>query len=198
VPRVRPTPLIDAVSDSHRRLIDQVGRMDDAQVRWPSRLPDWTRGHLITHLARNADSHTWMFEGAAIGEVRQQYPRPNMRNEDIASGAFRGAAEQLDDLMAACARLEGAWRDLPDDAWDRQGEVGPGPRPMHEILFRRWREVEVHLVDLDVGYAAADWPDDYAAGELARGLPRLAERADPATLAAWLLRRGPAPDLGPW
>ncbi len=164
----------------------------------PSRLPGWTRGHVITHLARNADSHTWMFGGAAIGEVRRQYPRPGMRAADIEAGAPRGASEQYEDLGQACARLELAWRDLPDDAWDREGEVGPGPRPMGEILFRRWREVEVHLVDLDVGYSAADWPAAYVAAELERGLPRLNERADPATLVAWLLGRDSAPELTPW
>jgi maleylpyruvate isomerase len=195
---VRPVLLIDAVTDAHGRLVDRVGGLDDAQVRAPSRLPDWTRGHVLTHLARNADSHTWMFEGAAAGEVRRQYPRPGMRNLDIEAGAARGAAAQLQDLREACTRLEQAWHDLSDDAWDREGEVGPGPRSMHEILFRRWREVEVHHVDLDLGFGPADWPEAYVAAELERGLPRLTERADPAALLAWLLGRDTAPELSHW
>ncbi len=195
---VRPDLLIDAVTDAHRRLVGRVDGLDDAQVAAPSRLPGWTRGHVITHLARNADSHTWMFEGAAIGEVRRQYPRPDMRTLDIEAGAPRGAAAQAQDLREACARLEQAWRELPVDAWERKGDVGPGPRSMLEILFRRWREVEVHHVDLDVGYTLGDWPDAYVAGELERDLPRLVERAGPAALAAWLLGRGPAPALDPW
>jgi maleylpyruvate isomerase len=195
---VRPDDVIEAVTDAQRRLVDQVDGLDDDQVAAPSGLPGWTRGHVITHLARNADSHTWMFEGAAMDEVRPQYPRPAMRADDIAAGAGRGADEQADDLRQACRRLEQAWDDLPDQGWDRLGVVGPGPRPMRDILFRRWREVEVHHVDLAVGYRPADWPADYVAGELARGLPGLAERAGPEALVAWLLGRASAPELAPW
>jgi maleylpyruvate isomerase len=195
---MRPDPLIAAVTEAHRNLLDDVDRLGDAAVAAASRLPGWTRGHVLTHLARNADSLTWMFEGAAIDEVRRQYPRPNMRNLDIEAGAARGAAEQRLDLREACARLEQAWAELPDDAWEREGIVGPGPRPMSEIVFRRWREVEVHHVDLDLGFSTADWPDAFVAAELERGLPHLVERADPVALVAWLLGRDPAPELGPW
>ena len=39
-----------------------------------SRLPGWSRGHLLSHLARNADGVRGMVEGAIVGEEREQYP----------------------------------------------------------------------------------------------------------------------------
>jgi maleylpyruvate isomerase len=195
---MRPADLIEASEEAHRRLVTAVAELEDQQVRGPSLLPGWTRGHVITHLARNADSHAWLFEGAGLGEVRHQYPSMEKRSEEIEAGAGRSARELAADLGLACARLEGAWRDLDDDRWDREGIVVSGSRTMAEIVFRRLREVEVHHVDLDIGYAPSAWPPAYVDGELRRRLVGLPGRADHRALVCWLLGRGEAPDLGPW
>lgn len=172
--------------------------MDDEEVRAPSKLAGWSRAHVVTHLARNAESHVWLFEGARLGEVRHQYPQPEIRETDIEAGATRTAVELARDLGQSCEALETAWRNLGDDLWERTGVVTPGSRTMSEIVFRRLREVEVHHVDLDVGYSSADWSTTYVEGELRRRLPGLADRADRSALVEWLLGRAPAPELGPW
>ena len=195
---MRPSEEIEACAAAHRRLLATVGTLSDDDVRGPSLLPGWTRAHVVTHLARNADSHVGLFEGARVGEVRRQYPQKGMRELDIESGASRTADELANDLRRSCAALEAAWRDLGDELWDRQGEVASGLRPMSEIVFRRLREVEVHHVDLDVSYTAADWSDVYVEGELRRRLAGLAGRANHRALVEWLLGRSAAPDLGPW
>jgi maleylpyruvate isomerase len=168
------------------------------------------RGHVITHLARNADSHVWLFEDAAAGEVRHQYPttdsseaRPERgtnptRAADIEAGAGRSADELRDDLIASCERLEAAWRALPGDLWDREGIVAAGPRTMTEFVFRRLREVEVHHVDLGLGYSPSDWPAVYVEGEFSRRMRGLPDRADHLALVTWLLGRAEAPELSPW
>ena len=189
---------IEAARAAHARLTATVAALSDSDVATPCLLPGWTRAHLISHLARNADSHTWVLEGARIGEVRDQYPRPGMREADIEAGAGRDAAALLDDLRSASARLEAAWAAMPDDAWARECRMSAGVLPAEELPFRRLREVEVHHVDLGLGYSPAEWPAAYVDGELARSLPRLQARADGAPLAAWLLGRGPAPDLTSW
>jgi maleylpyruvate isomerase len=195
---VRPDDLIDACAAAHRRLLASVDSLDDEEVRGMSLLPGWSRGHVVSHLARNADSHVWLFEGAAVGEVRRQYPTRDKRAEDIESGARHTAAQLRTDLHAACERLESAWRELSDDLWDREGIVAAGPRPMREIVFRRLRETEVHHVDLDVGYVPSQWPRIYLDGELFRRLPALPDRANHVALLSWLLGRGEAPELSPW
>ena len=194
----RPYDLIEAAEVAHRQLVASVESLDDDGMRAPSLLPDWSRAHVISHLARNADSHTWLFDGAGVGEVRRQYSSLEARQHDIESGAQQTAQELREDLRASCERLESAWVALGDDAWDREGMVAVGARTMREIVFRRLREVSVHHVDLDVGYTPSHWPKIYVEGELARRLPGLADRADQAELISWLLGRGSAPTLKPW
>jgi maleylpyruvate isomerase len=201
MPRVVAAPprgLIAACSAEHRRLIADVDALDDDAMRGPSRLPGWLRAHLVTHVARNADSHTWLFEGAAAGEVRHQYPTLEARQRDIDAGVDRSARDLRDDLRVACERLESSWSVLPDDAWEREGIMVAGARTMREIVFRRLREVSVHHVDLDVGYSPTDWSATYVESELSRRLAVLADRADHVALVVWLLGRGDAPDLSSW
>lgn len=63
--------------------------------------------------------------------------------------------------------------------------------------FHRLREVEVHHVDLGLGYDATRWPDAYVARELPRAVATLPHRLqDPVArrqLVAWLLDRGDEP-----
>jgi len=81
----------------------------------------------------------------------------------------------------------------------RQGIMTADPRTMVEILAHHLRNVEVHHVDLDIGYGISAWPAAFVAGELSKRLRALPHRADHAELLAWLLGRAPAPHLaGPW
>src|SRR5439155_7551235 len=48
--------LVDGCIGAHRRLLATLEVVDDATARGLSQLPAWTRGHVLTHLARNADS----------------------------------------------------------------------------------------------------------------------------------------------
>lgn len=70
--------------------------------------------------------------------------------------------------------------------------------PATHLPFARWREVEIHLVDLGLGHRAADWPQPLVERWLPELLERLPTRTDPAALMAWVLGRGPAPELRPW
>lgn len=72
----------------------------------------------------------------------------------------------------------------------------------------RWREIEIHRLDLDLGYRPSDWSPDFVEFHLARELPRLSERAPDisvpelpaAQLLAWLVGRGGhgLPQLPSW
>jgi maleylpyruvate isomerase len=151
------------------RAYDQVSAaidslMDDA-ARGASRLPAWTRGHVLTHLARNADGNRNMVEGAIRGEERQQYPGgADQRTDDIEAGAHRDARALVEDFRSSQQALANAWGRVPDDGWSRYGVwLATGRRPIEAGLRARRRELLVHLVDLDLGVRPVDLPEDFVA-----------------------------------
>jgi maleylpyruvate isomerase len=191
---------------AHRSLRVTLGRLDDETARRPSLLPDWTVGHVLTHLARNADSHVRILEGALAGEHLEQYPGGvEQRAADIDKGAHRPAYELVDDVVATFARLEETWDRMTPEAWDGYGTARGEKWPCTDLPFYRWREVEIHHADLGMAYGVADWPEAYLAEELPialAGLPaRIPDPAARARLLAWLLGRGDQPALDglePW
>jgi maleylpyruvate isomerase len=196
---------LDACRDASARLRATLDGLDDATARRPSRLPEWTVGHVVTHLARNAHSHVRMLEGAIAGRVADQYEGGLQgRAADIAAGAGRPAAELVADLNRAMDDLDDTWGRIPPEVWGAgHGRMGNGELcPCAEMPARRWREVEIHRVDLGLGAEPADWPDAYVELELPRALAQLPDRlspADRATLLAWVVGRVEAPPaLPPW
>lgn len=205
VPPLETAAALAGAREAHARLLVGLADLDDAAVSRPSRLPGWTVGHVVTHLARNADAHVRMLEGAANGEIADQYEGGvEGRAAEIEAGAGRAAAEQVADLAEAIARLELAWDAATEAVWAH----GFGRNPVGELLacadlpFRRWREVEVHHADLGLDFGPAEWTAAYVDTELPRslaGLPARLSLDDRRTLLAWLLgRAGDPPPLPPW
>lgn len=161
--------LADAL-EATAALVDTVSRMSDDDARTPSLLPGWTRAHLVTHVARNADALAHVLSGPAAGEVRAQYPSLAERDAGIEAGARRSAAELLDDLVTACRRWEDAAHQVRAGHLDELGARLPeGPTfPLRKVGMFRRTEVEVHHADLEAGYAAADWPADFVAALMGR------------------------------
>ena len=169
-PRDTDFPHLDETVEATAALVDTVSRMSDDDVREPSVLPGWTRGHVITHLARNADALAYVLGGPAAGEVRPQYRSRDERESDIEAGAGRTAAELLDDLVGACGRWDHAANLVHAADLDKLGArlpEGPTYAVRKVGMFRR-TEVEVHHADLAAGYTAADWPADFVSRLLDR------------------------------
>ena len=154
-------PGLDHVVESTAALIDTVSRLSDADVREPSLLPGWTRAHVITHVARNADALRNVLHGAEIGEVRAMYVSDEERDAAIEVGADGSAAELLEDLSAACHRWDHAANEVHASHLGGIGkrvDEGEGPTfPVRRVGMLRLTEVEVHHADLGCGYTAADF-----------------------------------------
>ena len=162
---------------AHARLLERIDGLTDEQCASASLLPGWTVGHVLTHLARNADSHVLMLQGALEGRVAAQYPGgPEQRNADIEAGAGRAAAEQLADIAESAARLEAAWAAMAPEAWAGEGESVFGKVAVNDLPFRRWRETTLHHTDLGLGYEWSRWPADYVRLELGRMTMQWASR----------------------
>jgi maleylpyruvate isomerase len=179
-------------------LLHSVSGLDDETARGPSLLPGWSVGHVLTHLARNADSVVWRLEGAALGEVRDQYPGGlAQRSDDIEAGSGRPAAELVADVAQTSAAVDRVMSELPTAAWDAPSRTSRGVvESSRDAVLSRWREVVVHHGDLGLGDVPL--PPELVAAWLPRELLRLGERTEPAALLAWVIGRGPAPELAPW
>jgi maleylpyruvate isomerase len=187
------------------RLLALVGRTPDLTA--PSLLPGWTRAHVAAHLAGNARSHVRMLGGLP------QYPGGAAgRSADIDALAADPAAA-VAALRDSAAELERAWRTAD---WRSEVQLlDEQRRPAATLAWARWREVEVHAVDLAVdgpgGYGPRDWPRPFLDRLLAElrsrtDLPSIDDvRGGDADLAAWLSGRsggeglsGRLPDLPAW
>jgi maleylpyruvate isomerase len=191
---------------SHQRLINTVSQLDDATVRKPSILPGWTVGHVLTHIARNADGHVHRLEGALRGEEVPRYPGgPAQRDAEIEEGAGRDAEELLDDITSSAVRLQETWRRCEAEGWPNTHLMAGDKFRINESPLRRLREVEIHHADLGLDYNAQDWPEDYVRWELAATLPSVPDRLDgdeqSRIFLSWLIGRSDLPPgfrLGQW
>ncbi|GAA3494245.1 maleylpyruvate isomerase family mycothiol-dependent enzyme [Streptomyces prasinosporus] len=157
------------------RLLSAVDALDDAAVTQSSRLPGWTRGHVLAHLARNADALVNVLQG------RPMYVSGEARDADIAQGAPRPLGEQLADVRESAERFRAACA-APAD-WSRTVELRNGVTDRAaRVPFRRWIEVELHHVDLGIGYELEDLPAEFVEREIDFLARRFAGHRDvPAT-----------------
>jgi len=149
-----------SVRDATDRLLTAAAKLDNASVAGPSRLPGWTRGHLLAHLARNADALANVLEG------RPMYASGEARDAEIERDAPRPLDVQLTDLRDSAARFQETGA-APAD-WSRTVELRNGVTDSaSRVPFRRWGEVELHHVDLGIGYELEDLPAEFSDREIA-------------------------------
>ncbi|QSS90140.1 maleylpyruvate isomerase family mycothiol-dependent enzyme [Streptomyces sp. M54] len=151
---------LGAVRGATERLLDAAGRLDNASIGEASRLPGWSRGHVLTHLSRNADALVNVLRGLPM------YASSETRDADIAAGAPRPAAEQLKDVRESADAFQAVAAEPAD--WTRTVTLRNGVTDSAARLpFRRWVEVELHHVDLGIGYELEDLPADFVEREIA-------------------------------
>ena len=137
--------------------------LDPARLAAPARLPGWTRGHVLSHLARNADALVNLLTWARTGTEARMYASPAERADGIEAGAHRALPEQLADLAAAGQRFAAAAAAVPPGRREFTVLSGQGREiPASEVPWLRVREVWLHLVDLDAGDGIDAIPADVA------------------------------------
>lgn len=203
------------LADAHGRLVAHLETMSGTPEASPgaaTALPGWTRGHLLTHLARNAEGLLRILDGAERGESVEQYPGGAVgRAAGIDAGADRPWDVLVDDVRDTAAALDA--KIAGQQRWDGGGvNSGGAPLPTADVPFLRCREVLIHHVDLSVdGYGPDDWPAEYVREELRRlemawnarkpmgatGLPPAALSLPPVTRLLWLLGRTSIDGLPP-
>jgi maleylpyruvate isomerase len=146
------------VAQATQRLLGDTIAVSDEAWREPSRLPNWTRAHVATHLARQADAIGRLTEWARTGERRDMYSPADQRDKEIDAGAGRAGLELQIDLDTSAGRLAEAFAALDEaNAWDAVVELRGGMRvPARLLPLARLLEVIIHHVDLDIGFEVGD------------------------------------------
>ncbi|MFE3830519.1 maleylpyruvate isomerase family mycothiol-dependent enzyme [Streptomyces sp. NPDC059092] len=198
---------LEAVREATERLLSAAAALDNAAVAAPSRLPGWSRGHLLAHIARNADALVNVLEG------RPMYPDAATRDTDIGRDAPRPLAVQLADVRDSGDRFLRAGA-APAD-WTRVVTLRNGVTDVAaRVPFRRLVEVELHHVDLGLGRTLEDLPEEFTGREIDFLAQRFSGHAEVPPLALstpdgrrWRTGReegtpfsvtGPAPELMGW
>ncbi|MGV9357011.1 maleylpyruvate isomerase family mycothiol-dependent enzyme [Streptomyces misionensis] len=160
---MRDLGTLSPITASTNRFIATVASLTDAQVRDGTLIPPWTRGHVITHVARATDSLCRLLTWARTGVETPQYASMDARAAEIEAGAGRSVADLVADVRSTADRFETAVRALPPEAWRTEVRMRTGePRTPTALISTRLRELEIHHADLNAGYGFSDIPADAA------------------------------------
>jgi maleylpyruvate isomerase len=191
-----PTAYLLALRASTADLVKHLTALhwSEADVAAPSLCPGWTRGHVLTHIARNADGISDTLAGALRGELVQRYPDGwDGRNAAIEAGARRPYAALLVDVRESAERLDRVLGAIGDaDGW---GLPTDQDVPAEAWVYRRWREVEIHRVDLAADYTPDAWPPLFVTETLPDAMSSLDERVQDAVRVTITAEGSLAPDL---
>jgi maleylpyruvate isomerase len=167
---------IEQVNEATGRLLAGLDGLADADAARPSLCPGWTVGHVLTHIARNADGLRRGAEGARRGEAVPMYASAQARDHEIEAGAGRPMPELAADVASSAAALSDAWSAMSTADWDRAMlHHRYGTLPLNDTPMMRLSEVEIHHVDLGDRFRPDGWPDSFVARILS-GAGRLSER----------------------
>lgn len=157
-------PHLEDVVVATTRYLGALSDLSDDDMRAPSLLPGWTRGHVVTHLSRNADALGNLLRWAETGVERYMYESAEQRDADIEAGAGRSAHELRVDASASAGRFVQAINELDVAHEDAPVSKMPGTPsfPAREVAVHRLVEVQVHHADLGTSFTPEDWEPGFA------------------------------------
>ncbi len=135
-----------------QRLLGDTIAISEADWHSPTPLPGWTRAHLATHVARNADVLRQYL--AAIDD------QPVLEDDDIVrdleAGARRTPLEIQIDLDTSAGLLNEAFSQIPTASWTIPLTGTLDGLTVADLPLMRLNEVVLHHVDLDCGFGFVD------------------------------------------
>jgi len=141
------------------RFLAAVGELTDDDFKAPSKLPQWSRAHVVGHLAHNAEALGRLAAWARTGVENPMYASRDQRAAEIAESATLPASELRSRVAATAGDLDDALLRLGTGQWNAQVRSALGRAiPAAEIPWLRVREVWLHAIDLDNGVSVVDLP----------------------------------------
>ena len=139
-----------------------VTSLSDAEFAEPSRLPGWTRAHVIAHIDGNARGLVNLVTWARTGIETPMYSSMEQRDADIEAGALLAPQELHARLVQSSAQLADGFNSLREENWSVEVRTAQGRMiAAREVIWLRAREVMIHAVDLGGDVTFEDLPDDF-------------------------------------
>lgn len=140
-------------------LLAIVDKLSDDELMGPSTLPDWSRAHVVGHVARNAEALARLAEWARTGVETHMYANREHRAREIDHSARLPAPTLRRDLHRTASALDTALEALSPEQWRAQVRSALGRAiPAAEVPWMRIREVWLHAVDLGAEATVDDLP----------------------------------------
>lgn len=145
---------LEHIEAETERVVATAGSLHNDAVLAPSLCAGWSRGHVLSHLARNAEALERVCAAATLGTGQTMYASDEIRDAEVAAGARRSAGVLADDVRVTAEQLAGALASVGPQHASMTVPRTPGGRliPVGGLRFLRLREVVFHHVDLDAGY----------------------------------------------
>jgi maleylpyruvate isomerase len=188
------------LDDGTKLFLGCVERLSDDDFAASTRLPGWSRAHVVAHVHHNSEALQRLLHWARTGERTPMYAGVEQRNAEIETSAGMEPAELRRRVQKSADDLAAAIGGLPEAAWANEVQTAQGRTvPATEVIWMRTREVAVHAVDLDAGTTFADLPDDLNTALAVDVVRKRGAGGEAAVLAEWLTGRSvETPVLGPW
>ncbi len=191
-----------------------LNNLSDEDLDAPSRVPGWTRRHVVAQVGYQARALTRLTEWAATGVPQPLYASAAARLDEVENGATLPAGALRGLFRHAAVHLDVEWRDLSSSAWGAALTLPNGPPvTARDTGWLRAREIWLRAVDLDSQGSFLDMPSGLVDRLLAEAMAawtgpsitlRLTDRAGSfatgeggvtvsgraADTAAWLVGRG--------
>lgn len=190
----RRAGLVDAADARLRQALADVD--PEVVVRRPSLLPGWTVGHVLTHLAQNADGLRRLLIWARTGVETPMYPASVDRDAAVETGALRSGPDIIAAHRSAADALAADIAALPTAGWATPVRTRTGPdTPADAVLDHRLAEILLHHHDLGLEEGLEDLPDALAQALLA-AQPRTFLRTHAVPPMTLVPRAGPSLVIG--
>ncbi|HSN11588.1 MAG TPA: maleylpyruvate isomerase family mycothiol-dependent enzyme [Propionibacteriaceae bacterium] len=135
-----------------QRLLGDTISISDDDWLGPTALPGWTRAHVATHLARNAD--------VLRRYVTRLASRPELERDDLVTdleaGARRSPLDIQIDLDTSSGLLNDTFDKVTAEQWSTPLHGGLEGLTVEDLPMMRLNEVVLHHVDLDCGFVMSD------------------------------------------
>ena len=147
-------PALKRIAIATQSLLRDTLELDEADWHAPSLLPGWTRAHVVTHIARNADALRRLIAAARVGDPVPLYPSARKKFNDIQRGAERSGLDLHVDLDTSAGELARLCDRVED--WMVPVRLPEGEYPLSVVAVIRLQELTLHHLDLDSGYSWGD------------------------------------------